>query len=68
MFREVFERLELPFDDTVRQRCATLDARPTSIVHGAPKKEKWKERHAAEIEKILPRIAPLMTELGYELH
>jgi sulfotransferase family protein len=68
MFQEVFEKLDLPFDDTVRRRCATLDARPTSIVQGAPKREKWKERHAAEIEKILPRIAPLMTELGYELH
>jgi hypothetical protein len=68
MFREVFERLELPFVDAVAQRCATLDARPTSIVHGGPKKAKWKERHAAKVEKILPRIAPLMAELGYELH
>jgi hypothetical protein len=68
MFRDLFERLALPFDDAVRRRCATLDTRPTSIVHGAPKKEKWKERHAAKIESILPRIAPLMRELGYELH
>jgi hypothetical protein len=67
MFREVFARLELPYDDAVRRRCATLASRPTSIVQGAPKRSKWKERHAAEIERILPRIAPLMTELGYEL-
>ena len=67
MFRAVFERLDLPFDNAVEQRCATLDKRPTSIVRGAPKKEKWKDRHAAEIEKILPKIAPLMTELGYEV-
>ena len=67
MFREVFERLGLPFDDSVRARSASLDARPTSIVRGAPKKEKWKERHAAMIERILPRIAPMMAELGYEL-
>jgi len=67
MFREVFERLGLPFDDSVRERSASLDARPTSIVRGAPKKEKWKERHAAMIERILPRIAPMMAELGYEL-
>ncbi len=67
MFRQVFERLELPFDDAVEHRCATLDARPTSIVRGAPKKEKWKERHAGMIERILPRIAPLMAELGYDV-
>ena len=67
MFREVFDRLELPFDEAIRHRCETLDVRPTSIVKGAPKKEKWKERHAAKIERILPRIRPLMVELGYDV-
>jgi hypothetical protein len=67
MFREVFDRLELPFDEAIRRRCATLDTRPTSIVGGAPKKEKWKEQHAAKIERILPRIRPLMVELGYDV-
>jgi hypothetical protein len=67
MFREVFDRLELPFDEVIRRHCATLDTRPTSIVNGAPKKEKWKERHAAKIERILPRIRPLMAELGYDV-
>jgi hypothetical protein len=66
MFRDVFERLELPFNDAVARRCATLDAQPTSIVKGAPKKEKWKERNAAKIERILPQIRPLMLELGYD--
>ena len=67
MFREVFERLELPFDDAIERRCATLDTRPTSIVKGAPKKEKWKAQHAAKIERILPRIRPMMVELGYDV-
>jgi hypothetical protein len=67
MFREVFERLELPFDDAIERRCATLDARPTSIVKGAPKREKWKAQHAAKIERILPRIRPMMVELGYDV-
>ena len=67
MFREVFDHLELPFDEAIRRHCATLDTRPTSIVGGAPKKEKWKERHAAKIERILPRIRPLMVELGYDV-
>src|SRR6266496_3808465 len=64
MFREVFDRLELPFDEAIRRHCAALDTRPTSIVVGAPKKEKWKGRHAAKIERIFPRIRPLMVELG----
>ena len=67
MFREVFERLKLPFDDAIERRCATLDTRPTSIVKGAPKKEKWKAQHAAKIERILPRIRPMMVELGYDI-
>jgi Sulfotransferase family len=67
MFREVFERLELPFDDAIERRCATLDTRPTSIVKGAPKKEKWKAQHAAKIERIMPRIRPMMVELGYDI-
>jgi len=67
MFRDLFEFLELPFDEAVRRRCATLDQRPTSIVKGAPKKEKWKGRHAAKIERILPRIQSLMVELGYDV-
>jgi len=67
MFREVFERLELPFDDAIERRCATLDTRPTSIVKGAPKKEKWKAQHAAKIERVVPRIGPMMAELGYDV-
>ena len=65
MFRDVFARLELPFDERIARRCAGLDAQPTSIVDGAPKPEKWRGRHAARIGRILPRIRPLMEELGY---
>ncbi len=67
MFRDVFARLDLPFDDAIKRRCATLDAQPTSIVKGAPKKQKWKAQHAAKIERILPRIRPMMVELGYDV-
>jgi hypothetical protein len=66
MFRDVFERLDLEFSDAVKNRCATLDARPTSIVSGAPKKQKWKEHHPEEIIRILPMITPLLLELGYD--
>jgi hypothetical protein len=66
MFREVFERLDLPFEDAVKSRCETLNARPTSIVKGAPRKQKWKEDNPEAIERILPMIRPTMMELGYD--
>jgi len=66
MFRTVFERLGLEFSDAVRLRCETLGARPTSIVSGAPQKQKWKEHHPEEIRRILPVITPLLLELGYD--
>jgi hypothetical protein len=63
MFRGAFEQLGIPFDTALRERCAHLA--PTSIVKGAPKKQKWKDHNPAAIERILPMIAPLMSELGY---
>lgn len=65
VFRAVFERLELPFEDKVRRRCASLSARPTSLVKGAPAKHKWKRHNPEAIERILPMIQPLLLELGY---
>jgi hypothetical protein len=67
MFEEVFERLELPFEEPVRKGCATLNKRPTSIVRGAPKRQKWKEHNPDAIKHILPKIRPLMEELGYDV-
>ncbi len=64
MFREAFERLDIPFDAALRARCAHLA--PTSIVKGAPKQQKWREHNPEAIERILPMIRPLMTELGYD--
>lgn len=66
MFREVFERLGLPFDERMRAHCAGLAARPTSIVKGAPKRQKWKAHNPEAVERILPMIAPMMRELGYD--
>jgi hypothetical protein len=66
MFRKVFAWLDLPFDEAVRKRCAGLADAPTSIVKGAPKKQKWKEHNPEAIDRILPMIRPLMLELGYD--
>lgn len=67
MFSEVFERLGLTFDEAMRERCRTLNKRPTSIVSGLPKQEKWRDQNPQAVERIMARIAPLMRELGYEV-
>lgn len=66
MFREVFEHLAIPFDEKMQARCAGLAARPTSIVKGTPRKHKWKDSNPGAIERILPTIAPLMRQMGYD--
>jgi len=66
MFADVFDRLGVAFDDTLRERCRTLNARPTSIVKGMPKKEKWRSQNPEMVERILEKIAPMQRELGYE--
>lgn len=65
MFREVFERLELPFGEEMANRCRNLAANQTSVVKGAPARQKWKLHNPAAIERILPVIEPMMRELGY---
>jgi len=63
MFNEAFEQLGIPFTTELEARCANL--KPTSVVKGAPQKQKWKEHNPAAIERILPMIRPMMLELGY---
>jgi len=65
LFENVFSRLNLDFDDTIKAHCAVLNKRPTSIVAGPPKREKWRIHNPDAITKILPKIEPLMTRLGY---
>lgn len=64
MFRAAFEQLGVPFTAELRSRCASLQ--PTSVVSGTPKKQKWKENNPEAIERIVPMVAPLMHEMGYE--
>lgn len=67
MFRPVFEQLGITFDYRLEKRCAELNKRPTSIVKGAPKRQKWKQHNPVAIERILGKIQPLMQELGYDV-
>ena len=67
MFGAVFDRLGLAFDAAMRERCASLFKRPTSIVRGLPSKQKWKDNNPKAVERVLPLIAPMMTRLGYDV-
>lgn len=64
MFRDAFARLGVPFTSAIEARCA--DLQPTSVVKGRPKRQKWKDSNPEAIERILPTIAPMMRELGYD--
>jgi len=66
MFEQAFAQLDLPFTAELRERCASLHQRPTSIVKGTPQKQKWRQHNPEAIERILPMIRPLMEELGYD--
>lgn len=65
MFQAVFDQFDLPFTDKIKSHCAQLNKRPTSIVKGLPKQEKWKTQNPEAIERILPKIEPMMKKLGY---
>lgn len=66
MFEQAFDKLDLPFTPELREHCASLHKRPTSIVKGTPQKQKWREHNPEAIERILPMIRPLMAEMGYD--
>jgi hypothetical protein len=66
MIGEIFDRLGVSLDEAARKRCAGVSGRPTSIVKGPPKKEKWKDRNHDAIERVLPLIRPMMRRLGYD--
>jgi len=64
MFRDTFDRLGVPFTPELQARCTNLQ--PTSVVKGRPKRQKWKDGNPEAILRVLPRITPMMLELGYD--
>lgn len=66
VFREIFAHLDLPFDAAIEERCRTLSERPTSIVKGPPKRQKWRSQNPEMVARILPMIRPMMSRLGYD--
>lgn len=62
---QVCQQLGLPFETNIKQHCAHLATRPTSLVSGQPEPDKWKKRNYEAILSIEASISPLMQRLGY---
>jgi hypothetical protein len=63
--RGLFERLGLEFTSGVERFAAELPRTPGPTALTPPKQEKWREQNPAEVERILPLVAPLERRLGY---
>ena len=61
----VMGRLGLPYDAAVRRRAEAAGTTPINVVT-PPERGKWKRENPKEIEAVLPLIAPVMEQLGYE--
>jgi Sulfotransferase family len=63
--RGLFERLGLEFTSGVERFAAELPRTPGPTALTPPKQEKWREQNPAEVERILPAVAPIERRLGY---
>jgi hypothetical protein len=63
--RALFERLDLSFETSVSEHARALPDRPSFTAITKPRADKWREEHGAEIERMLPLIAPVAQRLGY---
>jgi Sulfotransferase family len=64
-FRGICRQLDLPFDHDLQDRCRDLAQHSTSLISGPPKLGKWRDNNAAQIERVLDRLAPMLERLGY---
>ena len=63
--RSLFERLGLAFGRSVEEYARALPSRPSSTTLSPAKSDKWRELNRAEVERVLPLVAPLERRLGY---
>jgi hypothetical protein len=61
----LFEGLGLGFGPEVREFAAALDRNPGPTALSPPRAGKWQEQNRAEIERILPVVAPTERRLGW---
>ena len=63
--RRLFERLDLPFERAVESFSAGLLRTPGPTALTPPRAGKWREQNRAQVERILPLVAPTEERLGY---
>jgi len=63
--RSLFERLDVPFDPSVEEYARALLSSPSFTTLTPPRAGKWRELNGAEIERVLPLVAPVERRLGY---
>ena len=66
LFHEIYQKLGLTFNATLKRHCETLVANPYNAF-SKPRIEKWKEENTLRINRILPLINPTMIDMGYEI-
>jgi hypothetical protein len=65
-FRELYERLDIPFTDDVKEHCKNLLNNPYNAF-SPPRLNKWKEENRERIERIIPTIQETMMKMGYRI-
>jgi hypothetical protein len=63
--RTLFERLDVEFSRDAERFAAALPHTPGPTALTPPSREKWREQNRAEVERILPLVAPIERRLGY---
>ncbi len=61
----MLDALGLAGDPDVLDHAGALDRKVTHTAVTPPQRDKWRHENPAEIESILPMIAPMMQRLGY---
>jgi len=57
--------LDVPFDRSVEEYAQALLSSPSFTTLTPPRADKWRELNRAEIERVLPLVAPVERRLGY---
>ncbi len=60
----LMEFLELDLESAVKEKATAARTKPVNVVT-PPERGKWRRENRAEIERVLPLIAPTMEALGY---
>jgi hypothetical protein len=63
--RGLFERLDLPFGAAVEEHARALPERPSFTSLTSPRPDKWRDANRAQVERVLPLVAPVAERLGY---